>query len=360
MTLTALGVPAVPDRSTGSAAATDAPGDGPLLDTYGRAATDLRVSLTDRCNLRCTYCMPADGLDWLPGEQLLRPDELARLMRIAVTRLGVTSVRFTGGEPLLARHLEEVVAAAAELRPRPEISLTTNGVGLARRAVALAKAGLDRVNVSMDSVNGDHFAAITRRDRLADVQAGLAAAKQAGLTPVKVNAVLDPVTGRDDVVELLRFCLEYGYQLRVIEQMPLDAGHLWRRDAALTADDVLSALRPHFRLRPDPAPRGSAPAELWHVDEGPDTPSGKFGVVASVSHAFCSACDRTRLTADGQIRSCLFAADETDLRGLLRGGANDAAIEAAWRAAMWGKPAGHGINDPNFIQPDRPMSAIGG
>lgn len=359
MTLTALGVPAMPDR-TGRAAATDAPGDGPLLDTYGRAATDLRVSLTDRCNLRCSYCMPADGLDWLPGEQLLRPDELATLMRIAVTRLGVTSVRFTGGEPLLARHLEEVVAAAAALRPRPEISLTTNGVGLARRAAALAKAGLDRVNVSLDSVNRDHFAAITRRDRLADVLAGLAAAKQAGLTPVKVNAVLDPVTGRDDVVDLLRFCLEHGYQLRVIEQMPLDAGHLWRRDATLTADDVLSALRPHFRLRPDPAPRGSAPAELWHVDEGPDTPRGKFGVVASVSHAFCSMCDRTRLTADGQIRSCLFAAEETDLRGLLRGGAHDDAIEAAWRAAMWGKPAGHGINDPNFIQPDRPMSAIGG
>jgi cyclic pyranopterin phosphate synthase len=359
MTLTALGVPAMPDR-TGHAAARDAPGDGPLLDTYGRAATDLRVSLTDRCNLRCSYCMPADGLDWLPGEQLLRPDELASLMRIAVTRLGVTSVRFTGGEPLLARHLEEVVAAAAALRPRPEISLTTNGVGLARRAAALAKAGLDRVNVSLDSVNRDHFAAITRRDRLADVLAGLAAAKQACLTPVKVNAVLDPVTGRDDVVDLLRFCLEHGYQLRVIEQMPLDAGHLWRRDATLTADDVLSALRPHFRLRPDPAPRGSAPAELWHVDEGPDTPAGKFGVVASVSHAFCSTCDRTRLTADGQIRSCLFATEETDLRGLLRGGAHDDAIEAAWRAAMWGKPAGHGINDPNFIQPDRPMSAIGG
>ena len=200
-----------------------------MLDTYGRVATDLRVSLTDRCNLRCSYCMPADGLDWLPGDQLLRPDELARLMRIAVTRLGVTSVRFTGGEPLLARHLEEVVAAAAGLQPRPEISLTTNGVGLARRAAALAAAGLDRVNVSLDSVDRDHFAAITRRDRLADVLAGLAAAKEAGLAPVKVNAVLDPGTGREDVVELLRFCLEHGYQLRVIEQMPLDAGHQWRR-----------------------------------------------------------------------------------------------------------------------------------
>jgi GTP 3',8-cyclase len=214
--------------------------------------------------------------------------------------------------------------------------------------------------VSMDSVHRDRFAAITRRDRLDDVLAGLAAAKAAGLTPVKVNAVLDPATGREDVVDLLRFCLEHGYQLRVIEQMPLDAGHEWRRDAAVSADDVLAALRPHFRLRPDPAPRGAAPAELWLVDTGPKTPAGQFGVIASVSHAFCSTCDRTRLTADGQIRSCLFSAEETDLRGLLRTGAHDDAIAAAWRAAMWAKPAGHGINDPGFIQPDRPMSAIGG
>lgn len=360
MTLTTLGVPSVPRRDDGPAVPADAPASGPLVDTYGRVATDLRVSLTDRCNLRCSYCMPAEGLDWLPGEQLLGANELARLLRIAVTRLGVTSVRFTGGEPLLARHLEEVVAEAAALQPRPEISLTTNGVGLARRAAGLAAAGLNRVNVSLDSVDRRNFAAITRRDRLADVLNGLAAAHEAGLTPVKVNAVLDPGTGREDVVGLLRFCLEHGYQLRVIEQMPLDAGHQWRRDAALSADDVLAALRPHFRLRPDPAPRGSAPAELWLVDTGPGTPSGKFGVIASVSHAFCGACDRTRLTADGQVRSCLFAEQETDLRGLLRSGAPDDAIESAWRTAMWAKPAGHGINDPNFIQPNRPMSAIGG
>lgn len=364
MTLTALGFPTVRSRSDGPAndrvVPGEAPSAGPLVDTYGRVATDLRVSLTDRCNLRCTYCMPAEGLNWLPGEQLLTADELARLMHIAVTRLGVTNVRFTGGEPLLARHLEEVVAAAAGLEPRPEISMTTNGVGLARRAAALARAGLDRVNISLDSVDRRHFAAITRRDRLDDVLAGLAAAQEAGLAPVKVNAVLDPTTGREDVVHLLRFCLQQGYQLRIIEQMPLDAGHQWRRDAALSADDVLAALRPHFGLRPDPAPRGSAPAELWLVDEGPETPAGKVGVIASVSHAFCSTCDRTRLTADGQIRSCLFAKEETDLRGLLRDGSSDDAIEAAWRTAMWGKPAGHGINDPNFIQPDRPMSAIGG
>jgi GTP 3',8-cyclase len=359
MTVTALGVPAV-RRADQHAIPAGLPADGPLLDTFGRVATDLRVSLTDRCNLRCTYCMPEEGLNWLPREQLLRTDELARLMRIAVTRLGVTAVRFTGGEPLLARHLEKVIAATARLQPRPEISLTTNGVGLARRAHALAEAGLDRINVSLDSMDRTRFAAITRRDKLDEVLTGLAAAQDAGLAPVKVNAVLAPATGREDVVGLLRFCLDHGYQLRVIEQMPLDAGHHWSRDSTLSADDILAALRPHFRLWPDPAPRGSAPAELWLVDTGPGTPTGKVGVIASVSHAFCSTCDRTRLTADGQIRSCLFSTEETDLRRLLRGGADDDAIEAAWRAAMWAKPAGHGINDPGFVQPERPMSSIGG
>ncbi|HEY7053833.1 MAG TPA: GTP 3',8-cyclase MoaA [Mycobacterium sp.] len=352
MTVTALGLPSVLSRRTPS----DVPTDGPLVDTYGRVATDLRVSLTDRCNLRCTYCMPADGLDWLPAERLLRPDELNRLLRVAVTRLGITSVRFTGGEPLLAKNLEDVVATTAALRPRPEIALTTNGVGLARRARRLAAAGLDRINVSLDTVDAARFAAVTRRHRLPEVLDGLKAAHAVGLNPVKVNAVLNSVTGLDDVVELLRFCLEHGFQLRIIEQMPLDAGHSWRRSETLTAPDVLAALRRHFDLQPDPAPRGSAPAELWQVNGGPAT----VGMIASVSQAFCAACDRTRLTADGQVRNCLFATSETDLRGLLREGADDAAIEAAWRSAMWTKAAGHGINDPRFVQPDRPMSAIGG
>jgi GTP 3',8-cyclase len=347
--VTNLGVP-LPRQSS------PAPTSGPLVDTFGRAATDLRVSLTDRCNLRCTYCMPAEGLDWLPGEHLLSIEELARLLRIAVTALGITNIRFTGGEPLVSRHLEAAVAAAAALRPRPEIALTTNGIGLLRRAKSLKDAGLDRVNVSLDTVDRERFARITRRDRLADVLDGLAGAAQAGLTPVKVNAVLDPVTGVDDAVTLLRFCLQHGYQLRIIEQMPLDAGHHWQRDQTLDAETILRGLRSHFDLRPDPEPRGSAPAQLWQVDGGPAT----VGIIASVSDAFCSSCDRTRLTADGQVRSCLFSREETDLRGLLRDGADDTAIESAWRSAMWTKPAGHGINDPNFVQPDRPMSAIGG
>ncbi len=354
MTPTALGLPVV-RRDTGAAAAL-MPRQGPLVDTFGRVATDLRVSLTDRCNLRCTYCMPAEGLNWLPADDLLSVTELTRLLRLAVTRLGISSVRFTGGEPLLYRRLEEVVAATAALRPRPEIALTTNGVGLAERAARLAAAGVDRVNVSLDSVDRAHFAAITRRDRLGAVLDGLAAAAAAGLGPVKVNAVLDPVSGLDDAVELLRFCLTGGYQLRIIEQMPLDADHQWRRESTVHAESILAALGTEFALQPDPAPRGSAPARLWRVNGGPAT----VGIIASVSDPFCSACDRTRLTADGQVRNCLFATAESDLRGLMRAGADDAELELAWRAAMWGKAAGHGINDPGFIQPQRPMSAIGG
>jgi GTP 3',8-cyclase len=359
MTITTLGLPRLPRGLEGRA--TPPPSTGPLVDSYGRVATDLRVSLTDRCNLRCTYCMPAEGLPWSAAEQLLQPDEIIRLVRIAVTRLGITKVRFTGGEPLLAKYLEEIITATAALRPRPKLALTTNGVLLAKRAEALARAGLNRVNVSLDTMDDLRFAAITRRDRLADVLAGLAAAHAAGLRPVKVNAVLDPLTGLDDAVSLLRFCLGHDYQLRIIEQMPLDAGHQWRREATVTADQVLGQLRRHsFTLEPDRAPRGSAAAELWRITDPATGRTGKVGIIASVSQPFCSTCNRVRLTADGQLRSCLFAIEETDLRGLLRGGADDTAIEAAWRTAMWGKPAGHGINDPNFAQPARPMSAIGG
>lgn len=356
MTVTSLGVPTLRRVGAFFAAPSDHPTDGPLVDSFGRVATDLRVSLTDRCNLRCRYCMPAEGLEWLPGEQLLRDDELARLLTIAVARLGITNVRFTGGEPLVSRHLEPAIATAAALLPRPNIAMTTNGIGLARRAARLKAAGLDRINVSLDTVDPARFAYITRRDRLGDVLAGLAAAADAGLTPVKVNAVLDPVTGLADAVSLLRFCLAHGYQLRIIEQMPLGADHDWRRDEAIGAEQILAALQRHFDLTPDTAPRGSAPAQLWRVNGGPET----VGVIASVSDAFCGACDRTRLTTDGQIRSCLFSREETDLRLLMRTGANDDAVEAAWRAAMWAKPAGHGIDDPSFEQPDRPMSAIGG
>lgn len=359
MTVTTLGVPVVPRER--EPAPSRPPSEGPLVDSYGRAATDLRVSLTDRCNLRCTYCMPAAGLPWLAAAELLQPDEIGRVVRIAVTRLGVTKVRFTGGEPLLAKDLDAVVAATAALRPRPEIALTTNGVLLAERAEALARAGVDRVNVSLDSVDSTHFSVITRRDRLTQVLAGLAAASAAGLRPVKVNAVLDPSSGLDDVVALVRFCLAHDYQLRIIEQMPLDAGHHWQRQTMVTAEQTLAELRGHgFTVDPDDSPRGAAPAAIWRVADSATGRAGQVGIVASVSEPFCSTCNRTRVTADGQLRSCLFATEETDLRALLRAGADDDAIEAAWRAAMWDKPAGHGINDAHFVQPQRSMSAIGG
>jgi len=319
-------------------------------------ATDLRVSLVDRCNLRCSYCMPPEGLDWLPTDNLLTAAEFVRLIGLAVRELGVNEVRFTGGEPLLRRDLEEIVAATAALDPRPRISLTTNGLGLRHRVTALAAAGLDRINVSLDTLRPERFRAITHRDRLPDVLAGLAAAREAGLHPVKVNAVLLRGVNDDEAVELLDFCLEQGYQLRFIEQMPLDPQHGWDRARMVTAAEILDRLRAAHELVPHPEERGSAPAERWLVDGGP----GVVGVIASVTRPFCAACDRTRLTADGQLRTCLFARTETDLRGPLRSGASDAEMAELWRAAMWHKPAGHGIDDENFIQPGRPMSAIGG
>jgi cyclic pyranopterin phosphate synthase len=328
-----------------------------LTDSYGRVATDLRVSLTDRCNLRCSYCMPPEGLDWLPKPELLTDDEVVRLAGVAVGRLGVTEVRFTGGEPLLRRGLPGIVARVAALRPRPEISLTTNGIGLNRLAVPLHQAGLDRVNVSLDTLRPERFKTLARRDRLDDVLAGLSAAAATGLAPVKVNTVLMRGVNDDEAVPLLRFCLEHGYQLRFIEQMPLDAQHGWRRENMVTADEILAALSPEFLLTPDdPAARGSAPAEAFTVNGGP----ARVGVIGSVTRPFCGSCDRVRLTADGQVRNCLFAATESDLRGPMRSGADDAELAAIWRRAVASKLPGHGINDPGFLQPSRPMSAIGG
>lgn len=329
---------------------------GPLLDTFGRVATDLRVSLTDRCNLRCSYCMPAEGLDWLPGEQVLTDDEVVRLITVAVERLGVREVRFTGGEPLLRRGLPDIVRRTAALEPRPETSITTNALGLTRTAHALAEAGLDRVNVSLDTVRREDFATITRRDRLHDVVAGLEAASAAGLGPVKVNAVLMRGINDTQAPELLRWCLARGYHLRFIEQMPLDAQHQWSREEMITAEEIFASLNSEFLLEPAQEPRGSAPAELFTVNGGP----GTVGVIASVTRPFCGDCDRVRLTADGQVRNCLFARQESDLRTALRDGADDAEIADRWRVAMFGKRAGHGIDDLSFLQPVRPMSAIGG
>jgi GTP 3',8-cyclase len=334
----------------------DLRGSGALLDQYGRAATDLRVSLTDRCNLRCSYCMPAEGLDWLPRDDILTDDEVVRLIRVAVERLGVDEVRFTGGEPLIRPGFVDIVARTAELEPRPQTSVTTNGLGLDKTAAALASAGLDRVNVSLDTVRADTFRIITRRDRFDDVVRGLEAAAAAGLTPVKVNAVLLRGVNDDQAPELLAWCVARGYELRFIEQMPLDAQHGWSREQMITADEIFASLGSVFDLAPHPAHRGSAPAELFLVDGGPAT----VGVIASVTRPFCGDCDRVRLTADGQVRNCLFAREESDLRTALRAGASDQDIAERWRAAMWTKRPGHGIDDPSFLQPARSMSAIGG
>lgn len=328
----------------------------PLADRHGRIATDLRVSLIDRCNLRCTYCMPAEGLDWLPNDEVLTDDEVVRLIGIGVERLGITAVRFTGGEPLLRRGLVDVVRRTKLLDPSPEVSLTTNALGLGRVAGALREAGLDRVNVSLDTVRRDDFARITLRDRFDDVIAGLRAARAAGLEPVKVNAVLMRGVNDDQAPELLRWCLEHGYHLRFIEQMPLDPQHGWDRADMVTADEILDSLQQEFTLTEAREPRGSQPAEEFLVDGGPFT----VGVIASVTRPFCGDCDRVRLTADGQIRNCLFARQESDLRAPLRAGADDAEIARRWVSAMAGKLPGHGIDDPSFLQPTRPMSAIGG
>ena len=327
-----------------------------LLDTFGRVATDLRVSLTDRCNLRCSYCMPAEGLDWLPAPEMLTDEEVVRLVSVAVG-LGVREVRFTGGEPLLRKGLVDIVQRVAALDPRPHLSLTTNGIGLARTAAALKAAGLDRVNVSLDTLDRDRFVALAKRDRLDDVLAGLAAAAAAGLAPVKVNALLMRGVNEDEAPALLRWCLERGYELRFIEHMPLDAQHAWDRSSMVTGEEILAMLRAEFDLAPESEQeRGSAPAETWLVDGGP----GRVGVIGSVTQPFCGACDRVRLTADGQVRNCLFATGETDLRSALRSGADDGALGELLKASLLAKKAGHGIDDPAFLQPSRPMSAIGG
>ena len=329
----------------------------PLVDSFGRVHRDLRISLTDHCNLRCTYCMPAEGVPWLPRTTLLSPDELMRIVRVAVAE-GITEVRLTGGEPLLRPDVVDVVAAVAGVEGpagRPEVSITTNGIGLARLAGQLRDAGLSRVNVSLDTLRPDRFLTLTRRDRLADVLDGLEAAERAGFDPIKVNAVLLRGINDDEAVDLVRWACGNGYELRFIEQMPLDAQHAWNREAMVPQAEILERLGERFRLTPVPE-RGSAPAELFLVDGGPAT----VGVIASVTAPFCAKCDRVRLTADGQLRNCLFARREVDLRGPLREGATDAELGDLIIAEMWAKAAGHGIDRAGFEQPDRPMSAIGG
>jgi len=324
-----------------------------LTDSFGRVHTDLRVSLTDRCSLRCTYCMPAEGLPWLPGAQMLTTAELLRIVRLAVD-CGVDSVRLTGGEPLLRPDLIEVVAGIAAMGV--EVSMTTNGLRLPSLAAPLRDAGLRRVNISLDTLDRETFRQLTHRDRLVDTLAGIHAAQVAGLEPVKINAVLLRGVNDQQAPELLRWAIGQGVRLRFIEQMPLDPQHGWRREEMVTADEILALLTSAgFRLTPIDDP-GPAPARLWDVNGGLAT----VGIVASVTRPFCGTCNRLRLTADGQWRNCLFAHTETDLRTSLRAGASDSDIQQLMATGVAEKLPGHGINDPVFLQPPRPMSAIGG
>jgi cyclic pyranopterin phosphate synthase len=330
-----------------------------LVDTYGRVHRDMRVSLTDRCSLRCNYCMPADFADWIPGDHLLTTDELMLVLDVA-TGMGIEQVRLTGGEPLLRPDVVEVVRLINALPHAPKISLTSNGLRLPQLAQQLADAGLERVNVSLDTLDTQRFKQMTHRDRFHDVIAGIQASQEAGLLPVKVNAVLMRGFNDDEAVPLLRHAIANDWRLRFIEQMPLDAGGLWARPKMVTAAEIMALLSEEFELSPVPG-RGSAPAEEFFVDGGPAT----VGIIASVSAPFCAACDRLRLTADGQFRNCLFSQEETDVRAILR---NDSLSEEEIRSGVartlqkvtLAKLPGHGINDPSFIQPARPMSAIGG
>ena len=292
----------------------------------------------------------------MPKAEMLTDEELLAIITVFIG-LGVRQVRLTGGEPLLRRSLVDLVAGIASLDPRPQIAMTTNGVGLDRLAAPLARAGLDRVNVSLDTIDQQEFFNLTRRDRLVDVEMGLKAAASVGLTPIKVNAVAMRGINDHSAADVLAWCCDRGYQLRFIEQMPLDAQHEWQRDQMVSGQEIHAQLSARFALTPLPdTSRGSAPAQMFLVNGGPEV----VGIIASVSAPFCAACDRVRLTSDGQVRNCLFARGEVDLRGPLRQGATDAELAGLIQAEMWRKARGHGIGRPDFVQPQRPMSSIGG
>jgi GTP 3',8-cyclase len=325
-----------------------------LVDRFGRQHRDLRISLTDRCSLRCTYCMPAEGVPWLARSTMLSTEEILRVARVGVEN-GITEVRLTGGEPLLRVDVVDIVRRLTALPNAPEVSLTTNALRLPALAAPLRDAGLSRVNISLDTLDRARFMELTRRDKLVETLAGIAAADAAGLRPVKINAVAMRGVNDDEVVALTRFAVDRGYQMRFIEQMPLDGGHTWDRTEMVTQAEILDRLASEFTLT-EVEGRGAAPAELWYVDGGPQT----VGVIASVTAPFCGACDRLRLTADGQLRACLFSEAEVDTRVILRDGGTDDDLADAYRRCLAGKRAGHGIGEPGFHQPDRPMSAIGG
>ena len=331
------------------------PLEGPLVDGFGRVHSDLRISITDRCNLRCVYCMPEDGMTFLPNDELLSFEQIARFATVA-RALGVTSVRITGGEPLVRRGVVDLVATLSRIG-FDDLALTTNGTSLGRFARDLAAAGLSRVNVSCDSLRPERFALIRRRGELPRVLDSMAAAEKAGLTPLKVNVVLVAGVNDDEIVDFAAFARETGRIVRFIEYMPLDAQASWRREQVVTAAQVLDRIAERWPL--EPVREGSAdpaPATRYRFSDG----AGEIGVVASVSRPFCGTCNRLRLTAEGSIRNCLFSDDELSVRDLLRDGGSDEEIARMLRRAVWAKRAGHGMDEPDFLRPSRSMSMIGG
>jgi GTP 3',8-cyclase len=325
----------------------------PLVDPFQRQVRDLRISITDRCNFRCSYCMPAEGMVWQPRADLLTYEEIERVARICVERWGFESIRLTGGEPTVRAHLPVLVAKLAALGV--DLSLTTNGASLALLAHDLRRAGLARVNVSLDSLRPDRFLAMTRRDALDSVLAGIDAALDAGFSPVKVNCVLLRGVNDDEIVDFARFGRLRGVVVRFIEFMPLDAQGQWTAGSVVTYDEIVSTVGAAFPLSPVGG-SSSAPAERFAYHDG----GGEIGVIASVTRSFCSSCDRVRLTADGQFRNCLFAVRETDLRSRLRGGASDDELAEAMAGEVGRKWAGHAIGQVTFVRPNRSMSQIGG
>jgi GTP 3',8-cyclase len=324
----------------------------PLVDGYGRVHRDLRISVTDRCNFRCTYCMPAEGMRWLPRDEVLTFEEIERIARVCVERYGVDSIRLTGGEPTVRAHLPVLVGKLAALGV--DLALTTNGATLRLVVGDLVGAGLRRVNVSLDTLRRDRFITLTRRDELANVLDGIDAALEAGLDPVKVNAVVMRGVNDDEVLDLAEFGRERGVVVRFIEWMPLDADGRWESDAVVSQDEILAAIDAVHPV--EPIVRGHEPAERFAYRDG----RGEVGVIPSVTRPFCGSCDRIRLTADGQLRSCLFAVDEVDLRAVVRGGASDDEVAAAVQRCVAGKWAGHMIGQVQFVRPRRSMSQIGG
>ncbi len=323
-----------------------------LIDSYGRTHRDLRISVTDRCNFRCSYCMPAEGMTWLEHDDVLTFDEIVRVAGLLVDRHGIESIRLTGGEPTLRAHLPVLVAQLARLGV--ELAITTNGATLDRHAHALRAAGMDRINISLDTLRHDRFVELTRRDALDDVLAGIDAAVEAGFEPIKLNVVVMRGVNDDEVLDLARFGRDRHLEVRFIEFMPLDADRRWAAGAVVTQEEIVGKIDAEFSLRP--VIRGSEPAEVFEYVDG----GGRVGVIPSVTRPFCGSCDRIRLTADGQFRNCLFALDEIDLRTPLRAGATDDELAALVEANVAGKWAGHQIGQVHFIRPRKSMSQIGG